>query len=197
MERTRESITEKVAALENQVIGTVHQATESVNHTVEAVREAVASAPTAVRDTLREVTQSVKEAIHSFSTRECIRSFPAAALGTSMAAGFLTGYFFGGRRMPRQTAMPLYHDGMPTQTASSTSSRTSHGFSEMFHRISGELQCMAAKSLEMGLTALKNKIERRIPEIIDSVVDRVVQPNGYHPAERNGNHRDYGARAPV
>jgi len=81
MERTRESITEKVAALENQVLGTIQTATTTVTDTVQAVKEAVTSAPTAVKDTVRETIASVKETVSSFSVSECVSSNPWAAPG--------------------------------------------------------------------------------------------------------------------
>jgi len=49
MMQTRESITQKVAALETQVVGTVQTAADTLTGTVEAVKELVTTAPGAVR----------------------------------------------------------------------------------------------------------------------------------------------------
>src|SRR4051812_40494156 len=102
MADTRESITEKVSLLENQVLGTVHAVTDTVG----AVKEAITAAPAAVsdtvkqtvqavRDTVKDTVDSVKRTVGSFSVTECVRKNPWAAVGTTGAAGFLAGFFLG------------------------------------------------------------------------------------------------------
>ncbi len=193
MERTRESITEKVAALENQVIGTVQNATDSVSHTVEAVREAVAAAPSAFRDTVREMVDTVKEAINSFSTDECIRSFPTAALCTTTAAGFLAGYFIGGKSKQSSAIPPP----LPRPQAAPSHPSSPSLLTDLLHRCGGEMQRLASDSLATGIAALKSKVERQLPLVIDSIVDRAMNFGSQDHTGRNGSHREYGVRAPV
>src|SRR5262245_30513341 len=59
MQETRESITEKVAALENQVLGTIQTAADTVTNTVEAVKDVVTAAPHAVSDTVKQTVEAV------------------------------------------------------------------------------------------------------------------------------------------
>src|SRR5947207_4263039 len=84
----------KVAAPAKQVLGTMRTATD----TVRTVREAIGSAPSTIRTTVRDGVAAVKESVGSFSMADCIRTFPIAALGTTVAAGFLAGYLGDGRR---------------------------------------------------------------------------------------------------
>lgn len=161
----------------------MQNATDSVSHTVEVVRDAVAAAPSAFRDTVREMVDTVKEAINSFSTVACIRSFPAAALCTTTTAGFLAGYLLGGKAKPsRATPPPL-----PRATPSHPSGPSL--LSDMLHRCGGEMQRLASDSLATGIAALKSKVERQLPLVIDSIVDRAMHFGDRDHTGRNGNHR--------
>jgi ElaB/YqjD/DUF883 family membrane-anchored ribosome-binding protein len=175
MERTRESITDKVEALENQVLGTIQDATDTVTETVGAVKEAVSTAPTVVRDTLREIIQVVKESVGSFSAIECIRNYPAVALGSTAFAGFLTGYLTGGRRVnsfaqPLTPSAPIPQASIPKQSTGL--------LSELFDRAGGEVRQLADQVLTRGIASLKQNIEKRMPEIVDTVVERMTGAEG-------------------
>ena len=63
MAQTRESITEKVAALECQVVGTVKTAADTLTGTVDAVKEFVTTAPGAVGETVKKATEAVSETV--------------------------------------------------------------------------------------------------------------------------------------
>jgi len=197
MERTRSSITEKVAALENQVLGTIQTATNTVTDTVDAVKEAVATAPTAVRDTLREIVEVGKETVRSFSATECIRSNPAAALGTAAFAGFLTG-FFTARSPGRSRPQPMAALPPAPQAAMSIPTRPPGFLGELLQRLGGEVQQMAERTLSTGLTALQSSIEKRLPTILDGVVERMAGPRDHRmPAANGATNRDYSVRAPA
>jgi len=119
MAGTREAITEKVSALETQVLGTV----QAVTGTVEAVKDAITAAPTAVSDTVRQTAAAVKDSlrdtvkavtdtVRNFSVRECVRRNPWAAVGASAAGGFLAGFFLGGSSLGlgRRSIMARGHE---------------------------------------------------------------------------------------
>jgi hypothetical protein len=76
MLHTRESLTEKVEALENQVVGTV-----------EAVKAFVTTAPETVTDTVKQAAAAVSESVkETFDISAHIRRHPLAA---EKEAGFL------------------------------------------------------------------------------------------------------------
>jgi len=97
MEDTRASLAEKLDTLENEILGTVHEATAAVANTVEGVKSAVGS----VTETMQETVESVKETLN---LREQVRRHPWGMLGGAAAAGFFGGWLLGpSRREPEAT----------------------------------------------------------------------------------------------
>src|SRR5262245_39153194 len=107
MEETRESLTEKVSQLEQQVVGTIQSATCAVQDTVQTVRSAV-------QDTVDSVSSSVKNSVESVSEggKEAIdvqrhtREHPWEMVGGAALAGFITGLVVF-RPSPRSTSTSL------------------------------------------------------------------------------------------
>jgi len=97
MEGTRASLAEKLDTLENEVLGTVHNATAAVANTVEDVKSVVGS----VTESIEGTVESVKEA---FNLSEQVRRHPWAMLGGAAAAGFLGGWLIGPSRREREIA---------------------------------------------------------------------------------------------
>jgi len=97
MEETRASLADKLDTLENEVLGTVHNATAAVAHTVEDVKSVVGT----VTDSIQDTVESVKEA---FNLSEQVRRHPWAMLGGAAAAGFLGGWLLGPSRREPKTA---------------------------------------------------------------------------------------------
>jgi len=88
MEEKSASLPAKLDLLENQVIGTVQDATATVANTVEDVKSAVDN----VTDSVQDAVQSVKE---TFDISEHVRRNPWAALGTAFAVGFAGAWLLG------------------------------------------------------------------------------------------------------
>ena len=106
MKTTRSDLTQKIEALENQVVGTVQSTTQAVTDTVASVKEAVqktvssvkdtvSGTVSAVKDTVGETVESVKEAL---DLRGYVRKYPWASFGTAVAAGYVGGLLLGGGR---------------------------------------------------------------------------------------------------
>lgn len=196
MFQTRDSITEKVAALENQVLGTIQTATNTVSDTVQAVREAVTSAPNAVRESVKQAVGAVKESVASFSVSGCIRDNPVAALGTSTLGGFLLGYLLPGdeRNLFRRPIMAQGHDApaprgragtaddareaTPYRAVAPTPSREPEQpgfFGQLWERMSRELGGLAEQALSTAVASLKQSISTRVPQAVDTAVGRVTE----------------------
>src|SRR5687767_8812943 len=93
MLQTRESITEKVVALEHQVVGTVQTAADTITGTVEAVKSLVSNAPEAVSETVKQATAAVSETVKdTFDITGHVRRNPWTAVGVSAFLGGLVGY---------------------------------------------------------------------------------------------------------
>jgi len=117
MEETRQSLTEKVAAVENQVVGTLQTGTQAVQDTVatvksvveetvssvrESVQESVAAVKDTVQDSVTAVTDNVKE---TFDVTQHVQNHPYAMLGGAMVAGLVTGLVVF-KMTERRTAAP-------------------------------------------------------------------------------------------
>lgn len=196
MFQTRDSITEKVAALENQVLGTIHTATSTVSDTVEAVKQAVTTAPSAVRESVKQAIGAVKETVGSFSVSGCIRDNPTAALGTSTLGGFLLGYLLPGdeRNLFRRPIMAQGHDAPAPYghagTAHDEQERTAHRavtptpsrepeqpgfFGQLWEKLGGEFRGLAEQALSTAVASLKQSISTRVPQAVDTAVGRVTE----------------------
>src|SRR5579885_2433435 len=101
MEQTRASLTDKVAALEQQVLGTIQNASDTVSNIVDTVKTVVPETLTSVKDTLTESVSEVSEKVRSaFDVSQHTRDYPWAMVGGSTALGFVTGLLVFGRSTP-------------------------------------------------------------------------------------------------
>jgi len=106
MEQTRESLVEKVAALEQQVVGTLQTATSTVKDTVDSVKDTVSSVREAVTGTVESVKDKVEHSVETvsdtmkdaFDFRTHIRNSPWACIGAATFAGFGVGLLLGNNR---------------------------------------------------------------------------------------------------
>jgi ElaB/YqjD/DUF883 family membrane-anchored ribosome-binding protein len=88
MELKRASLASKLDALEDQVLDTVHEVTNTVSSTVKDVTDTVGT----VTDDIKESVQAVKE---SLNVSEKVRQYPWIALGGAFATGFVGGLMLG------------------------------------------------------------------------------------------------------
>ena len=163
---TRESITEKVAALENQVIGTAQSVTNAVSDTVESVKSLVSSAP----DKAREAVAAIREQL---DLTGCIRRNPAASLGASAAAGFLLGYLLGGGRRPMSTTVEAAYQPPPAPQAHPPSEPGV--FDELVGMVGKEAKRLVQDVIATTSAALKENIHTGVPKAVDAAVSR-IQP---------------------
>lgn len=189
MEKTRESISVKVEALESQVLGTIQTATNTVTDTVDAVKDAVATAPSAVRETIQEIVQVVKESVGSISLSGFVRSHPGAVLGSSAFTGFLLGFLTGGRKAAAQPTAPIEPvQRFAASTATPAPAARTGLLAELFDRLGGEARQVGELILSKALASLKQNVETRVPEVVDSVVQRMtgsVETRTHGDANRN------------
>jgi uncharacterized protein YjbJ (UPF0337 family) len=99
MEQTRASLTEKLEALESQVVGTVQEATSAVADTVETIKEAAQETVGTVKDTVHDTVESVRE---TFDVRLQFQRRPWFMVGGSVLLGYLAGSLVDGRGRRRR-----------------------------------------------------------------------------------------------
>lgn len=166
MDETRASLTEKVEALENQVVGTVHDATAAVSETVDNVKQAVQDTVDSVRETVKSSVESVKEAL---DVTHQTQRHPWPMVGGAVVAGFVTGYFVFRRRRAYRPVWTERAAGMGVAAAPERPSwldRIGHRFS----REIGQIEDAAFASLSTIATEF---VTRTLPQWIEGKMQDV------------------------
>jgi len=169
MHETRQALTDKVAALEQQVVGTFHDATAAVQDTVHTVKSAV-------EDTMTSVTDRVKE---TFDVPEHIRHRPWAAVAGAAVLGAVAGYALS--RDENKPKIPSAHRSTGTSNgqtprppvfAAPAQPRTSKPgfFDEILERVREEVKQLS----EAAITALSNSLQQNLHQGINQIVQNVA-----------------------
>lgn len=149
MQETRAAISEKVATLEEQVMGTLQSAQETVHETVHTVKEAV-------RDTL-DVTRH-------------IRDNPWTAVGGAVAVGAIVGLLVP-RSHPRPPVpidiQPAYAPPPPPREP-----RRPSWLDDLMDLAGQEIKKLGAAAIASATASLRQNIDSGIPRLIDDVLDR-------------------------
>jgi ElaB/YqjD/DUF883 family membrane-anchored ribosome-binding protein len=103
MEQTRSSLADKLEALENQVRGTVEDATSAVTNTVETVQETVENVKEGVQEAVGSVVDTVKD---TFNVRKHVERHPWAMVGGAVMLGAFAGMLVNRRSRRRRPAAP-------------------------------------------------------------------------------------------
>jgi len=170
MHQTRESLTEKVTALENQVVGTVQTAADTLTGTVDAVRSFVSHAPETVSETVKQATAAVSESMKDvFDISAHVRKNPWAAVGISALLGGIVGCLTASRR---ESFRPLAAASAPVPApapAPAASAPNAHPgiVDEFMGMISGKLKELAETAINSVSASVKSNIETGIPRLVD------------------------------
>ena len=162
MLQTRESISVKVAALENQVVGTMQSATNAVTDTVEAVKSLVSSAPSAVSNTVKQSMAAVREQLDFTG---CVRTHPWSSVGTSAGVGLLVGLMLGGRRESSRPAAGVAPSAYSPPTPAARPSEPGV-FDELIGMVGTEAKRLVKEVIASTSAALKHNIETGVPKLV-------------------------------
>jgi len=187
MLQTREAITEKVAALENQVVGTVQNVAETINGTVDAVKSIVSAAPSAVSDTVKQATQAVSHAVKdTFDITGHVRRRPWESVGASALLGCITAWLVF-RDRPERSAAPSPAPAVPTIAAAAAAS-TPGVFDEILGMIGAKVKEVAHSTIESATAMVKDNLQSGMSQIMESAKewtqgaldpDNAAPPNGH------------------
>ncbi len=114
MSQTRSALTEKMEALENKVLGTVHDTTSQVMGTVQdtthAVSGTVQEVGATVRETAHDVRATIREALSSvrdtLDVTQQMEHHPWVLLGGSVFAGYVGGRILDNLERGRLPSLP-------------------------------------------------------------------------------------------
>ncbi|HTK73944.1 MAG TPA: hypothetical protein VL371_01735 [Gemmataceae bacterium] len=108
MQVTRASLTDKLEALENKVVGTVEGATSAVTDTVNCVKDAVQDTVQSVKGSLHETVDTVKESVN---IAHHVERHPWLMFGASVATGYIGGALLFNAAPSRRSARGVRHPG--------------------------------------------------------------------------------------
>lgn len=193
MEQTRQSLTEKVAALENTVVGTIQTAASTVQETVQTVKDAMQDTVSSVKETVTDSVESVSEGIkQTFDLTTHVREHPWLMVGGAAVAGFVTGLLaFRPKSIYAEgLASGHAHRVQPTSHSPYTGTQASYAAAperseprkpgwvddlwEMFGR-------EAKKIGEQALTALAATAKQSIEQGVPKLFDNLTHSHGTHP----------------
>jgi len=170
MRETRTSLSEKLEALQEQVLGTVEGTTRSVTETVESVKEAVEGTVSTVKESVQETVDTVK---HTFDLSEQMQNHPWLMLGGAVVAGYV-----GGRLLfqPPPTALPPPSDGFATPLASTAARANRPEEPSWLDRLAGPL-LKQVEELALGVLAgvAADMVKTSAPEPLREQLNEMVE----------------------
>jgi len=175
MHETRQALTDKVAALENQVVGTIQDATTAVQDTVHTVKSAMEETVTNVKDRVSESVASVKA---TFDVPEHIRSHPWAGIGMAAFAGAVTGYLLSTeQKTSLRPAQRFSGNGIsnPSPSNLAPASRVSTPqvhppglFDELWNRVRGEIKQLSESAITTLSQSLRENLNQGIGHLVET-----------------------------
>ena len=178
MQTTRDSLTEKVSLLEQQVVGTLQSSTTAVQDTVQSVKSAV-------QDTVESVTGTVKDSVSSLTEglkdaldyKRQVRENPWACVGGAAALGFITGMLVFRRESAITAAMATTSAATPSYTPSAPLMPTRPSWlGELFDMAGQEVKKIAQDALTRATSQLKQSVQEKVPQLMEAAVSRVTDP---------------------
>jgi len=181
MDETRTHLSEKLEALEQRVVNTVHEASASVNETIGSVKEAVHDTVQTVKDSVNDTVDTVKD---TFDVRRQVEARPWIMMAGATALGFLGGYL-----LTRSRSEPAEHYATtghyPLASGNGASSYTAPPpppFSGMAPaaaapKETGGLLETLTKSFEPELKELKGLAIGALLGVVRDVVSDSIPPN--------------------
>jgi ElaB/YqjD/DUF883 family membrane-anchored ribosome-binding protein len=172
MAHTRDSITQKVAALESQVMGTVQSAADTVTSTVAAVKELVSTGPGALSDTVKDSLTSVGDVVKEqldFSKK--IRENPWESLAAAAAGGFVVGLLAFGRPRTAETAQQTPAAREFVAPPPSQGPREPTLLDGVWDHVRKELTTLAEEAWKTASESLRNTLHNEVPNFVKTTVE--------------------------
>lgn len=189
MQQTRASLTEKVSALENQVLGTIQNATDAVQSTVESVKAAVHDVSATVKDTVSESVHTVRDQVKStLDISRQTRENPWAMVGGAAAVGFAAGYFLFGPRGDHsgaaRRAIGGSFDGLSvasrqplTPPREAAAPRRPGWVDELLDRVGEEAKRLGEMALASATASLRETVQQQVPKLIEEGIPKLIGTN--------------------
>jgi ElaB/YqjD/DUF883 family membrane-anchored ribosome-binding protein len=180
MEQTRQSLSEKVSELEQQVVGTIQSATEAVNDSVQSARSAVQDTFEAVSGAVKDSVESVSDGVkNALDISQRVRDHPWIMFGGAFAVGFIAGRLVFRRHQSVETNPALAptpsFQSIP-MSALAASSRPAW-LSEIFDLVGLEVKKLAGRVITRAVSSIQQGVEEGIPKLIHRAMPDVGPAN--------------------
>jgi len=189
MDETRTHLSDKLEALEQRVVNTVHEASASVNETIGSVKDAVHDTVQTVKDSVNETVDTVKD---TFDVRNQVERRPWTMVAGATALGFLGGYLLMRRRaapaeryettgyhpLASGNGAASYAPPPPPITGMAPTAavpKESEGFLGMLTRtFEPELKEMKGLAVGALLGVLRDVVSDSVPETMEGKVEEII-----------------------
>jgi len=196
MVETRDSLTQKVSALETQVTDTIQSATSTVNNIVEQVKTAVPDTIATMKDSFAGVKESVTERVKAtFDVSQHTRDRPWAMVGGAAALGFIGGMIlfrrsYGPPEPSRAKSAPSTFAAPLTPAPAAAPMKLPGWLDQIVGRladkVSEEVRKLGEVAVATASASLQQTVERALPTLLGSPAAETEVTNRISGAEHNG-----------
>jgi hypothetical protein len=195
MSQTRAALAEKLETLETKVLGTVHEATDTVAQTVHEVGSTARETAQSVRATMHEAIGSVRDAL---DVSRQVQEHPWLLVGGSVFAGYVGGRILDNLErghLPSVPSLPVrperflpqgseLRERMESERPAVRSSGTSF-LKSLLDTFAPELEKAKRAAVGMALGLVRDKLSEAVPpqmrENVTEMMDRVAVKLGGEP----------------
>ena len=200
MSDTRDALTLKVSALENQVVDTIQSASATVSNMVEQVKTAVPETIAGVKDSISEAKASVAEGLRdTLNVSKHTRERPWAMVGGAAALGFIAGMILF-RRSYAAPAVPSSFASTPTASSIPVAAAAAAPMirlpgwldqivDKLGDRVTQEVRKLGEVAVATASASLQQSVERVLPNLLGGLGTEADGENTNRVAthsERNG-----------
>ncbi|MBA4189590.1 MAG: hypothetical protein C0467_16515 [Planctomycetaceae bacterium] len=171
MVQTRESLTEKVNALENQVVGSVKTAADTLTGTVDAVKTLMDTAPAAVGDSMKQAASAMGDKVKEvFDIRGHLQGHPWTSVSVSAGLGFIAGLLLFRARSEAIPAAPVATAYTPPAAAAApVSAPTGPGLvDDLLAMVGRKVKELAETAIDSASTAANQTVRDTVPKLLES-----------------------------
>jgi ElaB/YqjD/DUF883 family membrane-anchored ribosome-binding protein len=176
MKETSASLADKLEALENKVLGTVNNATDTVASAVDGAKEVVASVTEGAKSVVEKVSETVHSVKEALNVSHYVEQYPWISLGVSVAAGFAAAQLLpGGSHRGASSASSGNYYSQPASTSSAPRHEERNGIGgalkDIWSRVAGTVEELAVGTLMSGLKGL---VSQGLPKEWQGELTRVL-----------------------
>jgi ElaB/YqjD/DUF883 family membrane-anchored ribosome-binding protein len=171
MQQTRRSLSDKVGALEEQVLGTIEETSSTVTSTMERVQGFFDQVGEFFSDTATGLRDGVSEAFRSADPERFIGRHPWSSVGGAALAGLVAGWLVLGRRpvvAPGTGAHAAFTPAPPSPAPPSAPIRLPSWLSPIVERLTEEARRVGETALGVASASVRSVIEAEVPRQVSN-----------------------------